>query len=170
MVQVSSLNPVALSQVDQVRADFGEDVTLLVPTRQALQSPDSARAWAQDQVSAGRLSPDAVTIVCAPDARTENPRVVAANLGEAFAALVRAEAPAAVGFVGGDGAYAALNALRCSSLRIIDSLTEGVPLATSTDGDLTGTLVFTKAGGFGGPETLTTSLTALRQLLTRSTT
>lgn len=175
MVQVSSLNPVALSQVDRVRADLGEDVSLLVPTIEALRSPDSARAWAQDQVSArghsaGRLSPDAVTIVCVPEARTENPRVVAANLGEAFAALVRAEAPAAVGFVGGDGAYAALNALRCTSLRIIDSLTEGVPLATSTDGDLTGTLVFTKAGGFGGPETLTTSLTALRQLFTRSTT
>ncbi|MGJ9406350.1 four-carbon acid sugar kinase family protein [Nesterenkonia aurantiaca] len=166
LIQVSSLNPVSLAQLQYAQSHLPAEVTLLEPALENLQTPDDARQWAQQHVN---RQTGGITILRTPQERTNDPRTIAAHLGAAFAALVRQQSPSALGFIGGDGAFAALRALDCTTLQILDSLTEGVPLAVAVDGDISGSLVFTKAGGFGTNDSLTHSISAMRDALNRST-
>jgi uncharacterized protein YgbK (DUF1537 family) len=107
-----------------------------------------------------RACPD-VAVVLAPVERIAD-APVAENLAASFADRVRSGRWDVLGLVGGDGARAALRQLGASAIQIVDSVVEGVPLAVVVGGSVDGMPVFTKAGGFGGEDTLVDVVTRLR--------
>lgn len=167
LVQVSSLNPASQEQVQHLLEHCTDQLAMLEPSAADLDSPDSIRRWVQ---STTPLPASGIIVLRPPQERTSDPRDVATRLGSATAALVESHQPAALGFVGGDGAFAALEALGCTTLQLIDSLAEGVPLTLAVDGTIINKPVFTKAGGFGAAETLTLAISQMRTALNRSTT
>lgn len=165
LVQVSSLNPVSLAQLEALRSAPDTRVTVLEP-----QPADFATEQAMQEWTAPLLGqvPDGVTVITAPRDRAGDARMIAEGLGEISATILRSGAFAAAGFVGGDGAFAALRASGCTALRVLEVLEEGIPLAIATDGELAGMLIFTKAGGFGEDTSLTQAVESMRRLLTRN--
>lgn len=166
LIQVSSLNPASQEQVQHLLEHCTDQLTILEPSAADLDSPDSIQHWVH---STGPLPASGITVLRPPQERTSDPRAVAALLGSATASLVEKHQPAALGFVGGDGAFAALEALGCTTLQLIDSLAEGVPLTLAVDGTIINKPVFTKAGGFGAAETLTLAISQMRTALNRRT-
>ena len=94
-----------------------------------------------------------VVVISAPAERSDS-AAVSANLAQAFAQKVERESWDVFGLIGGDGARATLERLGASGIRIVDSLLEGIPLGIVVGGRADGTLVFTKAGGFGAEDAL----------------
>ncbi|WP_211240006.1 nucleotide-binding domain containing protein, partial [Promicromonospora kroppenstedtii] len=70
--------------------------------------------------------------------------------------------PDAVVLIGGDGARAVLTRLGAHSVRVAGSVAEGVPLGHLEGGPAHGTVVVTKAGGFGTRRTVVDVLESLR--------
>lgn len=174
LLQVSSLNPVSLEQVERMRAHQGFDVVVGEPSLAALRSPEASRTWLQnflertgaaETVEAEDAAP-AVTVLVTPQERlpAAEARRVASGLGGIAAALIRTGAYTRAGLIGGDGALAALHALGCRSLRVLDSLEEGLPLTVAEGGAAPGLPIFTKAGGFGGPDSLVHAVAAMHHL------
>ena len=80
----------------------------------------------------GRLTeafPD-VVVMLAPAERVGN-KSVAERLAADFAERVKRETWDVLGFVGGDGARAALRCLGASAIQIVDAILEGIPLGLS---------------------------------------
>ncbi|HEV6954587.1 MAG TPA: four-carbon acid sugar kinase family protein [Promicromonospora sp.] len=86
----------------------------------------------------------------------------AGGLADAVAAAVAADRPDALVLVGGDGARAVLARLGARSVHVTGSVAEGVPVGRLVGGPADGTVVVTKAGGFGTPRTVVDVLTNLR--------
>jgi len=96
--------------------------------------------------------PDVVFLL-PPTERVGNTSV-AERLAENFARRFEREKWDVLGFIGGDGARAALRRLDASALRIVDAILEGIPLGIVVGGHADGTPIFTKAGGFGAEDAL----------------
>jgi uncharacterized protein YgbK (DUF1537 family) len=94
-----------------------------------------------------------VVVLSAPAQRGDS-GVVAENLAREFSEQVEREQWDILGLIGGDGARETLEQLGASGIRIVDSLLEGIPLGLIVGGKVDGTLVFTKAGGFGAEDAL----------------
>ena len=99
----------------------------------------------------------------APDARGRevDAEAVARSLAMGVVARVRARPVAALLATGGDTAIAILRALSCASLRVMGDLVPGIPYS-KLEVDARPLLLLTKAGGFGGPETLVEVVRRLR--------
>ncbi|MFY9315729.1 MAG: nucleotide-binding domain containing protein, partial [Burkholderiales bacterium] len=65
---------------------------------------------------------------------------------------------------GGETARAVLGARGIRALRLLGEVEPGVPFAMARDG----TLVCTKAGAFGGPDTLSKCVARLQREMTRT--
>lgn len=188
LLQISSLNLVSLEQVERLRGHEGFDVVVGEPSLAALRSPEASRDWLQKLLEcdgaaatgdADGAAPPAVTVIITPQGRLPAAEAsrVATGLGGITAALIRTGAFTRAGLIGGDGALAALHALGCHSLRVLDNLEEGLPLAVAVDGAAPRLPIFTKAGGFGSPDSLVRAVAAMHDLtrdpttdpLTRST-
>jgi uncharacterized protein YgbK (DUF1537 family) len=74
---------------------------------------------------------------------------------------IRQLRPAAVVIAGGATARAMLDLLHASGLRLLGEVQPGIAIGRLVGGEADGTLVITKAGGFGGPEALLDVLRAL---------
>jgi uncharacterized protein YgbK (DUF1537 family) len=94
-----------------------------------------------------------VVVLSAPAQRGDS-AAVAENLAREFSEQVEREQWDILGLIGGDGARETLEQLGASGIRIVDSLLEGIPLGLIVGGKVDGTLVFTKAGGFGAEDAL----------------
>lgn len=91
-----------------------------------------------------------------------NSTAVAEDLARDFRERARRERWAILGLIGGDGARATLRALGASGIRIVGDLVEGVPLGVVVGGQVDGTPVFTKAGGFGDEDALVRSVERMK--------
>ena len=153
LVLISSCHPANTTQLDLYLAHYRESTVVLSPDLKTATDPDSLTLW----LAAADLQNADTIIVVRPEERAANPEVaagLASILGAATAALVRRIHPGTLVLVGGDGAAATLNELGVTELKVNPPLAEGIGSATAIDGS-PGLSVVTKAGGFGGPETLT---------------
>jgi uncharacterized protein YgbK (DUF1537 family) len=161
LVVLSSLNGVSRGQADELlRAEPG---TLLV-TPEAGTGPDEAAARALGAAT----EPPATVLVRTPEptgpAGTGRERATraAAELADLVAAVTERTRPHAVVLIGGDGARAVLARLGARSVRVAGAVAEGVPLGHLEGGPAHGTVVVTKAGGFGTRRTVVDVLESLR--------
>lgn len=159
LVVLSSLNEVSRGQAEELlRSEPG---TLLV-TPEARTGPAEAAARAL-----GRDLP-ATVLVRTPEptgpAGTGRERATraAAELADLVAAVTEQTRPDAIVLIGGDGARAVLARLGARSVRVAGSVAEGVPLGRLEGGAAHGTVVVTKAGGFGTRRTVVDVLESLR--------
>jgi uncharacterized protein YgbK (DUF1537 family) len=88
------------------------------------------------------------------DAGATDAVTVAAWLGRAASQAIEARRPDALVLTGGDTARAVLGALGARGIALDAEVLPGVPLGRVLGGRLDGATVVTKAGGFGGPDTL----------------
>jgi len=131
LVVVSSLHEVARTQVAELR----------------------------DRVEAGELAAD--LLVSPEDREGRTAHQVAHELAAEAARVLAAGDHDALALVGGDGAAATLTALAATGIRVLDAPVEGVPVGVLVGGAHDGLTVATKAGGFGGPQTLNQLIRAL---------
>jgi uncharacterized protein YgbK (DUF1537 family) len=94
-----------------------------------------------------------VSVVMTPAERVADTSV-AEHLVEDFSKRFAREQWDVLGFVGGDGARAALGRLGASAIHIHDAILEGIPFGTVVGGLADGMPIFTKAGGFGDEDAL----------------
>ncbi len=157
VVQVTSLNEVSRTQADHLESGAATPIAVC---RLTLDDVDSAESILAALQRSRADAPDAtVVILRAPDERSASAGSPAAQriaeaMGEATASLARSEPIASLGLVGGDGARATLRALGISSVSVLRALTEGVPFGIAEDGELPQLRIWTKAGGFGAPDSL----------------
>ncbi|MEU4361708.1 four-carbon acid sugar kinase family protein [Promicromonospora sp. NPDC023987] len=160
LVVLSSLNEVSLGQADElVRAEPGLHVLV----------PDPA-VGADDAVATclAGLGPQALprtVLVRTPkptDTGRERAAQAASSLAELVAAVTARTRPDAIVLIGGDGSRAVLARLGARSVRVAGSVAEGVPLGRLEGGSADGTVVVTKAGGFGTARTVVDVLANLR--------
>ena len=164
LVCMSSLNSVSLEQARHLAATFGTDLT-----RHELSVPDlSHAAGGPVLLDAVTASQDARVLLLQPDPRradhgdrTETARSVARGLATVVARILDTRDVAGLVLVGGDGAEATLQLLGAQALEMCGQLSEGVPLARVVGGSADGLAVATKAGGFGGPTTITDVVSAM---------
>ena len=126
LVGVSSLHPVALSSVEQLRE-----------TLAARGAP-------------GRPTVDVITT---PAARADA-AAIATGFGERMAQQLAQESYDALVLVGGDGAAATLDRLGATAITVHAALASGVPIGTISGGAAHGVRVVTKSGGFGDGDSL----------------
>lgn len=87
---------------------------------------------------------------------------VASGLAETAGATFEAGSPSGLLYTGGETAVAGLQALDSTTVRLSGrSVEAGVPVGSIVDGSGAGTPLITKAGGFGTPETINSSLGVL---------
>ena len=89
-------------------------------------------------------------------------RTIVERLAKVVASFVADRQPEALVVFGGDTAYATVSALEVRDLKPLGELLVGVPVSRLQHGGLDLTLV-TKAGGFGGPDTIPDICNALSQ-------
>ncbi|MFA9516074.1 four-carbon acid sugar kinase family protein [Halopenitus sp. H-Gu1] len=95
-------------------------------------------------------------------AESEVRRRVAAELGETATQITDEVAPSGVFLTGGDIAVAVLRAFEATTIRLTGRAVEaGIPIGRLVDGRAAGTLLVTKAGGFGDEATIVNCLSAL---------
>ncbi|WP_460886620.1 four-carbon acid sugar kinase family protein [Promicromonospora xylanilytica] len=159
LVVLSSLNEVSLGQADElVRAD--PDVHVLISD--AAAAPDDAvGSW---PAGLGQRPPATVLVRTPEPTGTGRERAVqaASSLAELVAAVTSRTRPDAIVLIGGDGSRAVLARLGARSVRIAGSVAEGVPIGRLEGGSADGTVVVTKAGGFGSTRTVVDVLANLR--------
>jgi uncharacterized protein YgbK (DUF1537 family) len=102
-----------------------------------------------------------VALLVAPTERVGNTSV-AERLATDFADRIALEKYDVLGFVGGDGARAALHRLGASAIQISDAIIEGIPFGRILGGRAGGMPIFTKAGGFGGEDALVRVVQSLK--------
>lgn len=161
LLQVSSLNPVSRAQLAHLREAWAGTVAVVEPDVDTARSATALHdlcARRADELAAADL-----VILAAPEARGSTGAAVqiADALGAATAALTGTRRWTAVGLIGGDGARAVLEHLEVASMRVIAPVAEGMPLSIISTGPASGTPIFTKSGGFGSVDALTTALQRL---------
>ncbi len=153
LIVVGSGSSVSLKQVE-VLAARSDTIVLRIPPEVLLareQSPQW-REYAQTFEQALKTGSD-VAVLANPGARLESsmgPRLTAA-----LAAMVRpsADKVGALVVTGGETARAVFDAWKVNRLRLVGEVEPGLPFSV-TSGWRRELPVLTKAGGFGGPETL----------------
>jgi uncharacterized protein YgbK (DUF1537 family) len=160
LVVLSSLNEVSLGQADElVRAQ--PDTHVLVADS-AVGPDDAVASWL---AGLGPQARPATVLVRTPeptDTGRERAARAASSLAELVAAVTARARPDAIVLIGGDGSRAVLARLGAHSVRIAGSVAEGVPLGHLEGGSADGTVVVTKAGGFGTARTVVDVLANLR--------
>ena len=155
VVLISSCHPASEAQLDAFLATKPPRTLLLAPDLETVANPNTLTEWAENQT--GRITNVDTIIVQRPSERASDPQIateVALHLAGITASLARHYEAGALILVGGDGARATLASLGVKELAVVDSVAEGMPAAIARDG-LPGTLVVTKAGGFGSADALT---------------
>ncbi|MFI2366572.1 four-carbon acid sugar kinase family protein [Promicromonospora sp. NPDC019610] len=159
LVVLSSLNEVSRGQADELlRAEPG--TLLVIPEAGTRPDEAAARALGTD-LPATVLVRTAEPTGPAGTGRERAGRA-AAELADLVAAVTERTRPHAVVLIGGDGARAVLARLGARSVRVAGSVAEGVPLGRLEGGPAHGTVVVTKAGGFGTRRTVVDVLESLR--------
>lgn len=156
LVVLSSLNEVSRAQADELLT--AEPGTLLI-TPEAGTGPD------EQAVRALGAGVPATVLVRTPEPTgtgRERAAQAAGELADLVAAVTERTRPDAVVLIGGDGARAVLARLGARSVRVAGSVAEGVPLGHLEGGPAHGTVVVTKAGGFGTRRTVVDVLESLR--------
>jgi uncharacterized protein YgbK (DUF1537 family) len=105
------------------------------------------------------LVAEGVAAVCSPDGRSANPRAAVSGLADVTAALAGEDLFDALVLTGGSTAFSVARRLGAAGIRLEGEVEPGVPFGT-----LVGPRpyrVVTKAGGFGGPETLVNAVETL---------
>jgi uncharacterized protein YgbK (DUF1537 family) len=125
-------------------------------------TPETARALAKALAAGG-----AAVLATAPGGALP-PQQVAVKLARVAAAVLEALwreeiPPAGLFLTGGETARATCAALGCTRLWLDGDLEPGIPLSRMADGRCAGLRVVTKAGGFGGPQSLYHALEVLSQ-------
>ncbi|MFE7507226.1 four-carbon acid sugar kinase family protein [Promicromonospora sp. NPDC057488] len=156
LVVLSSLNEVSRGQADELLS--AEPGTLLI-TPEAGTGPHELAAR-----SLGTARPATVLVRTPEPTATGRKQAAhaAAALADLVAAVTERTRPDAVVLIGGDGARAVLARLGARSVRVAGSVAEGVPLGRLEGGPAHGTVVVTKAGGFGTRRTVVDVLESLR--------
>ncbi len=177
---ISSLHDVSRAQLQQlVTASKPGELLTLAPSLAAVLAPESIEAWARAQLAPFGQTVPAIVVVATPDARAsattnadsaadttagttpsaadrESAAItIAASLALIAETVFEHVAFDALVLVGGEGARAVLDRLQARSIRVHDSIREGIPLGSITGGKANGLTVVTKAGGFGAPSVLT---------------
>lgn len=164
VIAVTSLHQVTREQVAALSDACATDVRRLELTPAAISDP--AHAHSAVQAAADAASP--ITLVLTPRERmddmagTRAADAVAHGVGRVVDELLQRMAAGALVIVGGDGALAILRALDASSVRIMRSVLEGVPIGRIMGGRADGLVTVTKSGGFGAQETLIDIVRRLR--------
>lgn len=104
---------------------------------------------------------DDVHILTTPARRVE-PGVALRDLERAFEEVIALGRPRAVIVTGGETALNVLKRLRTKALDVTGELIDGVPLGIIAGGPWHGTILATKAGGFGSPDVLLRAVRRLR--------
>lgn len=158
VVLVTSLNETSLKQADHLSETMGSDAVAIALSSDDLSSGDIYRRI-KDKLTA--LSTPTVILLQPTQERdkSQDPlvaaRTISQGLAQIVAQLLDEEMANSVVLVGGDGAEAVLDELGAGALHIEYAAAEGVPLSTVVNGSTAGTVVVTKAGGFGEITTLT---------------
>jgi D-threonate/D-erythronate kinase len=150
-----------LSQTDRLVACSGAALEVLAP--QTLLTDAAGAAAALDRAVSALARGDLVLRLAprGPEQSVDPHRLVSA-LAE-FAAAVARRAPIAGLFLsGGDTALAVLERLEVAAVRLEHELASGLGYGVLSGGPLTGRPVVTKAGSFGGPDTLLDMIRLLR--------
>lgn len=165
LVLLSSANEVSRRQLQACQDALGRELQRAALGLADVSADDRAARWAE----ALAVDPAArVIALTAPAERLqglgqiEAGARVASALAAAAAALLARHGADALVLVGGDGAEAALDRLGVEALRVVRRVVEGVPLGESLGPGHPGLAVVTKAGGFGGDDTLRAVVARLR--------
>ena len=110
---------------------------------------------------------DAVLLLTTPSHRVDA-LVALRDLEHALEEVIALGTPSAVVVTGGESALHALKKLGASSFDVIGELVDGVPIGLIVGGLWAGTILATKAGGFGGPDVLAHAVRRLRSASTES--
>ena len=135
------------SQVETLIRKTGVPLYILVPDRPTALSGRS-NAIAKD------LASEAVVLQLAPAESLVYDNLAVRQLAAEVAAIVRRRRPDGLFLSGGDTAAAVLGALGANGVRLQVEALPGVVQGTVTGGTDDGLSVITKAGAFGGPDTL----------------
>ncbi|WP_161500337.1 four-carbon acid sugar kinase family protein [Streptomyces antimycoticus] len=141
---IGSLHPATRAQIEHARA---RGITVVTVT-------DGARTISRDVVHALRTSGRAV--LASPPARVDNPDGLVASV---VASVLVALPETALVLSGGDTALSVCTHLGARNIVITGEWATGIPFGR-LDNDL-GTVVVTKAGGFGGEDAMTLLLDAM---------
>jgi D-threonate/D-erythronate kinase len=163
IVIVTSLQETARRQAAAVEAD---GALRFEPTAREL-ADDAAWASVSDRLLAKLNERQSTVLLVAPADRTQDlPAELIPRRFAALAASIVAARPnggiSGIAVTGGDGARALVNALGASGIALRDEITTGVPVGTLTGGRAEGLPIATKAGGFGGDDTLVRAAHSLR--------
>ncbi len=111
---------------------------------------------------------DEVLLLTTPSHRVDS-GVALRDLEHALEEVIALGVPRAVVVTGGESALHILKRLGAASLDVIGELVDGVPIGLIVGGPWAGTILATKAGGFGGPDVLARAVRRLRTPSTQST-
>lgn len=145
---------------EAIRPTLGSGGLLVVVGSRHPASRDQARWLLGDDLTAPRTGtvrrtvpverPSRVLVLATPE-RPTDPEEALRGLGDALEEVVSTGRPAAVFVTGGQTALHVLRRLRASAVDVVGELVPGVPVGRIVGGLLAGTLLATKAGGFGRP-------------------
>lgn len=148
-------------QHDTVRPMSGSGALLVIVGSRHPASRDQARWLLGDDVTAPRTGtvrrtapaehPSRLLVLATPE-RPTDPEEALRGLGDALEEVVSTGRPAAVFVTGGQTALHVLRRLRASAVDVVGELVPGIPVGRIVGGLLAGTLLATKAGGFGRPD------------------
>lgn len=160
VVVLSSLNEISHAQADElVRAQPGTHVLVPDPVTGA---DEAVSRWLSGLGTAATAETILVRTPEPTGTGRERAEQAASALAELVAAVAARTRPDALILVGGDGSRAVLARLGARSVRVTGSVAEGVPVGRLEGGSADGTVVVTKAGGFGTRRTIVDVLANLR--------
>ncbi|MUK01317.1 four-carbon acid sugar kinase family protein [Vibrio cholerae] len=170
LVVVSSLHDVARAQTDHLRSQLdSSDLRILQPDEALLDQPNRLAQWAAGELEFPESLPR-VVVILSPEAvggsGTLSGAAIAGSLATVVQQTLARTSVGALVLVGGDGARAVLEAARAQSLRVTGAIQEGIPVGVVEGGTAAGTIVVTKAGGFGPVPALLDTVTELARTLT----
>ena len=136
------------------------------------QAVDLQRVHACRRVDAARHENsighrDEVLVLTTPDHRIA-PGAALRDLDDAMKEVIALGTPSAVVVTGGESALHVLKRVGATSLDVMGELVDGVPIGLVVGGPWAGTILATKAGGFGGPDILARAVGRLRAGATAS--
>lgn len=147
-------------QQDAIRPTLGSGTLLVIVGSRHPASRDQARWLLGDDFTAPRTGtlrrtavvehPSRVLVLATPE-RPTDPEEALRGLGDALEEVVSTGRPAAVFVTGGQTALHVLRRLHAGAVDVVGELVPGIPVGRIVGGLLAGTLLATKAGGFGRP-------------------
>ncbi len=170
VVVVSSLHDVARTQTAHLLDQLDPtDLRVLQPDASLLREPDRLAEWTAAELA---HAVPRVVVVLSPEPAVTPAAMTGTEIARSLATVVqqmlaRTDVGALV-LVGGDGARAVLDASGAEALRITGAVQEGIPVGVLEGGTAAGTIVVTKAGGFGPVHALLDTVHHLAPTLTKS--